>query len=179
MNDRIGGVRAKGNIGPCVLNARGKWRKVGKGLADGGLQGYQCRCIPGLPLAQFTAMHQFTVCFALLFGASICLGQNQTNPITREMVEDAQKLIGLDFSQSKIDLLVPDLKGQLENFEVIRRFPLSNGVPPAISFNPIPVGMKIETRHRKAKFSSPRKAKLLGNLDELAFYSIGQLAALI
>jgi Asp-tRNA(Asn)/Glu-tRNA(Gln) amidotransferase A subunit family amidase len=125
-------------------------------------------------------MHRFKLtCVVMLLPVLGVYCQSQTNPITREMVEDAQKLIGLDFSESKIDLLVPDLKGQLENFEAIRRFPLSNGVPPAITFNPIPVGMKIETRHRKPKFSSFGKVKLPENPDELAFYSVGQLAALM
>ena len=105
--------------------------------------------------------------------------QTQTNPITREMVQDAQKLIGLDFSDSKIDMMLPDFKSQLENFEVIHNFPLSNGIPPAIIFNPIPVGMKIETRRRKSQFSSPGKIKLPTCMDDLAFYSIGQFASLI
>jgi len=39
--------------------------------------------------------------------------------------------------------------------------------------------MKIETPHRKAKFSSAGKIKLPANPDDLAFYSIGQLAVLI
>jgi Asp-tRNA(Asn)/Glu-tRNA(Gln) amidotransferase A subunit family amidase len=61
----------------------------------------------------------------------------------------------------------------------MRRFPLSNGIPPALQFNPLPVGFKFETPRRQFKASPPGQVKLPPNLDELAFYSIGELAALI
>src|ERR1043165_9174068 len=110
-----------------------------------------------------------------------CLAQSQTNTnlITRDMVINAQKLMGLDFSQPKVDMLLPGVQEQLAKFEAIRKFPLSNGVPPAIWFNPVPVGMKFECGRRKSKMSSQGKVKLPANLDDLAFYSVGELAALI
>src|SRR5438552_75545 len=76
--------------------------------------------------------------------------QTNTNPITREVVEDAEKLIGLDFSEAKIQMLLPGLKNQLEDFQAIHKFPLSNSVPPAILFNPLPVGFQFD--HSRSKF---------------------------
>jgi len=98
---------------------------------------------------------------------------------TREEVLGAQKLFGLDFSDKKIDALLPSLAGQLRSYERIHQFPLSNSVPPAIGFNPVPVGMKLETVRKKPVFDLPRHVKLPSNRDDLAFYSIGELAALI
>ena len=46
-------------------------------------------------------------------------------------------------------------------------------------FNPLPVGMKFETVRKKFKMSSPGKVKLPANPDDLAFYSVEELAALI
>ena len=106
-------------------------------------------------------------------------GQTSTNPITRQVVVDAEKLVGLDFSDAKIDMLLPDLKEQEGRFEALHRIAFSNDVPPALLFNPIPVGMKFETQRRKFKLSPVGKVKLPANLDELAFYSVGELAALI
>jgi Asp-tRNA(Asn)/Glu-tRNA(Gln) amidotransferase A subunit family amidase len=105
--------------------------------------------------------------------------QTNTNSITRETVSEAEKLIGLDFSESKIDMLVPGLKNQLSDFEAMRKFPLSNSVLPAMQFNPIPVGMKLDTKQKKFKLSPIAKVKLPENLDDLAFYSIRELAELI
>ncbi len=114
----------------------------------------------------------------LLLGTTLP-AQTNTNTITREAVADAEKLIGLDFSDDKNDMLLPGLRDQLKSFETIRKFPLSNSIPSAMLFNPIPVGMKFETERRKFKPSPLPKMRLPDNLDDLAFYSIEQLAALV
>jgi Asp-tRNA(Asn)/Glu-tRNA(Gln) amidotransferase A subunit family amidase len=105
--------------------------------------------------------------------------QTNTNTITRETVAEAEKLIGLDFSESKMEMMMGGLKNQLSDFEAMRKFPLSNSVMPAMQFNPIPVGMKIETKQKKFKMSPVGKVKLPENMDELAFYSVRQLGELI
>jgi hypothetical protein len=106
-------------------------------------------------------------------------GQTNAPPITREAVANAEKLIGLDFSQAKIDMMLPGLKEQLGKFEALHRFPFSNTVPPAALFNPIPLGMKLPTGRSKFRMSPPGKLRLPANRDDLAFYSVGQLGALI
>jgi Asp-tRNA(Asn)/Glu-tRNA(Gln) amidotransferase A subunit family amidase len=116
---------------------------------------------------------------ACLLAPVITLSQTNTNTINRETVAEAEKLIGLDFSESKQDMLVGGLKNQLNDFEAMRKFPLSNSVPPAMQFNPIPLGMKIDTKHKKFKLSPAGKVKLPENLDDLAFYSVRQLGELI
>src|SRR4051794_8488781 len=103
----------------------------------------------------------FAIC---LLCPLIARGQTDTNRITRDMVVDAQKLIGLNFSDGKIDMMLPGLKEQLETFETLHRFPLSNSVPPALLFNPIPVGMKFEHERKKFKATAPRHVKLPANL---------------
>ena len=87
--------------------------------------------------------------------------------------------MSLEFSDGEIDLMLPGLKGQFDDYENLRRFQLSNSVPPAIQFNPLPVGFKFETKLQKFRPSPLPRIKLPGNLDELAFYSISELAALI
>jgi Asp-tRNA(Asn)/Glu-tRNA(Gln) amidotransferase A subunit family amidase len=48
-----------------------------------------------------------------------------------------------------------------------------------MQFNPIPVGMKLETKRKKFKMSPAGKVKLPENIDDLAFYSVGQLGELL
>jgi len=113
----------------------------------------------------------FTTCLPVL---------GQTNSvIPRQGVEAAERLFGLEFPDAKIDLMLPGLKDQLDNYEVMRRIPLSNGIPPALEFNPLPVGFRFETARRKFRASPPPKIKLPANPDDLAFLSIGELAALL
>lgn len=102
-----------------------------------------------------------------------------TNIITRENVQAAETLIGLDFSDAKIDMMLPGLKSQLADYHALRAFPLSNSVFPAMQFNPLPSGFKFETERRKFRPGSPGKVRLPANPDDLAFYSISELAALI
>lgn len=118
------------------------------------------------------------VVFALVTFAPLLFGQTNP-PITRQSVHGAETLIGLDFSDAKLDMMLPGLKDQRDNYEAMRRFPLSNGIPPAMQFNPLPVGFKFETKRQKFRASPLPKSKLPKNLDELAFYSVGELAALI
>src|SRR5256885_1303957 len=102
---------------------------------DPGLRKASLYRLPRLLEAKpFVPLLMFILC------AVVCPAQTSTNPITREIVTEAQKLIGLNFSESKVEMMRPGLKEQLDKLEVIRKFPLSNGIPPAILFNPIPVG---------------------------------------
>jgi Asp-tRNA(Asn)/Glu-tRNA(Gln) amidotransferase A subunit family amidase len=112
----------------------------------------------------------------LSFGAQ---AQTNTNSINREAVDEAAKLLGLTLSEAKADLMLPGLRDQLGDFLALRKFPLSNSVPPALLFNPIPVGMKFESTRKKFRLGPPPKVKLPDSLDEIAFYPIPELAALI
>lgn len=117
---------------------------------------------------------------AVLLALVVPAGLAQSNPpVSREAVRGAETLIGLDFSDAEIELMLPGLNGQRAKYEAMRRFPLSNSVPPAILFNPLPVGFQFETLRRKFNASPPPKIKLPANLDELAFYSVGELAVLV
>ena len=115
----------------------------------------------------------------LLFSQLQFLRAETTNQITREVVADAEKLIGLKFSDAKRDMMLDGLSARLSAYETIRRTKIPYTTPPAVLFNPIPVGFKFATEHKRPKWSSPGKVKLPANLDDLAFYSVGELGALI
>jgi Asp-tRNA(Asn)/Glu-tRNA(Gln) amidotransferase A subunit family amidase len=115
-------------------------------------------------------------CLLLPFRAAC---QTNSNAITRQVVRAAEQLNGLDFSDAKIDLMLVGLKDQRSRFDALHKMALSNGIPPALMFNPIPVGMKFDTVRKKPRFTAPGKVKLPANLDDLAFYSVEELAVLI
>ncbi|HWF19600.1 MAG TPA: amidase, partial [Verrucomicrobiae bacterium] len=119
------------------------------------------------------------LCVASVATLQAQTNEMKTNPITRQTVIEAEKISGLDFSDAKIDQMLRGLNSDVENYRAIRKFPLPNSVPSAMLFNPIPVGMKWETVRKKFKMSPPGAVKLPENPDDLAFYSIGQLSALI
>jgi Asp-tRNA(Asn)/Glu-tRNA(Gln) amidotransferase A subunit family amidase len=137
------------------------------------------------------AMRPLTICpllACLLLAAPVRLqaqtntGTNastNTNRITLDSVLAAEKVLGLSFTSPANDMLVRDLQRQLRILKDIRQFPLSNSIPSAMLFNPIPVGMKFETSRKKFRTSPPPKVDIPANMDDLAFYSVEQLAVLI
>jgi len=67
-------------------------------------------------------------------GIASLSAQTNNNRIDRETVEEAEKLLGLEFSDKKNDLLVPGLRQQAGLLADIRKFPLANSVPSAMVF---------------------------------------------
>lgn len=107
------------------------------------------------------------------------LGTTLQTGITRDVIINAEKLIGLAFTDAKRDSMIEGLTEQLQNYENIRKINLDNSIPPALLFNPIPRGMKFKTKRLPLKLTSPGTIIVPPHFDDLAFYSVGQLAQLI
>lgn len=99
--------------------------------------------------------------------------------ITKENIKNAQKVIGLEFTDEEKDSMLSSLDSQLGNYENIRKVELLNSIPPSIIFNPIPVGFVFPTEQNQIQYSDYSGTKLPEDINEIAFYSIGQLAELI
>jgi Asp-tRNA(Asn)/Glu-tRNA(Gln) amidotransferase A subunit family amidase len=106
------------------------------------------------------------------------IAQEKQNTITRAMIAEAEKIIGLQFSEERRDSLLDEVNGNLQNFAAVRAVPLANSVSPAFVFNPIPAGMTFSAKSSSFK-PSVYAPTLPANREELAFYSVGELAALI
>jgi Asp-tRNA(Asn)/Glu-tRNA(Gln) amidotransferase A subunit family amidase len=122
---------------------------------------------------------RMSIVLSLLLVCSLSYSQSTQSPVTKQMVAAAESLFGLNFNDAKRDSMLGDLNDQLRNFEAIRRVPLPNSVPPAILFNPIPVGMKLPTKQIPFSLTHPGAVSVPKNLEDLAFASITQLASLI
>jgi len=99
--------------------------------------------------------------------------------ITVSMLQSAQQLIGLDFTTAELDSTTTELEDFRKGYERVRKVTLPNEVAPAIVFNPIPVGFEWPKEKEKFKVDLPKKVSLPVNKEDLAYYSIPQLAALI
>ena len=99
--------------------------------------------------------------------------------ISKENISSAEKIIGLEFTDAERDSMLGNLEEQLKNYENIRKIELANSVPPAVDFNPIPVGFVFPKDQKEIKFSNYSHVKLPANKNDLAFFSIGELAELI
>jgi Asp-tRNA(Asn)/Glu-tRNA(Gln) amidotransferase A subunit family amidase len=105
--------------------------------------------------------------------------ETSTNPITGATITEGETLLGLEFTPAKREMMIDGLRNQRKKFEIIRQTALPASAVPAILFNPIPIGMKLETVRRKCRWSRPPKTPAPADLEQAAFYSLGQLSALI
>jgi len=97
-----------------------------------------------------------------------------------EMIAAAQQLIGLAFTPSERDSMHSDLGDYRKGYDALRAVDLPNSVPPAIDFNPRPAGVRVpEGKSLPIVMSAPIHHKRPKHLEDLAFYSVRDLAYLI
>jgi len=119
-------------------------------------------------------------CYTLLFLLILFFsGFIAAQTITKENVQNTEYIIDLQFSDAERDSMLGSLEEQKGNYKKIREIELNNSIMPSILFNPIPVGFVFPKEQKPLKFSDYSKIKILVNKNELAFYTIGQLAELI
>lgn len=118
----------------------------------------------------------------LLFFLSGWISATVFNPLSlsKDMVQCAEQLLGLQFTDAERDSMLSGLEDNLKKYENIRQYTLTNDVPPALGFDPVPEGFTL--KHQKQNpliFSDYSNTSLPQRKDDLAYYSIGQLASLI
>lgn len=119
------------------------------------------------------------LCFAsMAFGAFITKSL-ENESITVDIVKKAEKIIGLEFTQPEADSMLIELNDTRKSFEEIRKAELKNEVTPALVFNPLPTGFEFEKGASYFKASTISSVSLPKDKNDLAFYSVRQLAALI
>lgn len=100
--------------------------------------------------------------------------------ITGNVVEEASKIIGIDFTEAEQDSMISELESAREDFKTIRELNLPNSVSPALVFNPIPHGKSFEQMQQEPiNWEIPKDVSLPANRSDLAFYTVKELASLI
>ncbi len=117
--------------------------------------------------------------FLLSFSLGSFLTLKAPAAITLEMADKAAQVLGLSFTEAELDSSLSKLNDYREGYERVRKVPLTNDVAPALYFNPLPVGFKIDPVKKPFQYSTIMKASLPKNRDELAYYTIPQLASLL
>ncbi len=100
-------------------------------------------------------------------------------PATKEMIAEAASLAGISIADEYQEMMVKGLNEQLESFEAIRKLALPNSVPPSLLFDPVLPGMKFSATKQALRMSRISAPSVPKNLDEVAFYTVRQLAELV
>jgi Asp-tRNA(Asn)/Glu-tRNA(Gln) amidotransferase A subunit family amidase len=107
---------------------------------------------------------------------------DEKSKVTRQMIEDAAVIADVRISDEYKDMMLASLNDLPQSFEAIYGLHIKNEVAPALVFDPVVPGMKLETVRRRMKISSAPAVHGSGvpkNLEDAAFYSVRQLAELV
>jgi Asp-tRNA(Asn)/Glu-tRNA(Gln) amidotransferase A subunit family amidase len=117
-------------------------------------------------------------------GLSFVLGAFVTRslerePITVPMVMEAQKLNNFDFTPAQADSMLMSLNNYNKAYQELRDLKMPNSVVPALNFNPIPQGFVPQDKTSGFVLAKAATVKLPADKNELAFYTVRQLAELL
>jgi Asp-tRNA(Asn)/Glu-tRNA(Gln) amidotransferase A subunit family amidase len=91
----------------------------------------------------------------------------------------AEKMYGLQFSNAKRDSMLDGLSSNIKTYQFFHDQNLPNNIPLSISFDPVLPGMHFNKKQQPIVWDIPLNVDLPKNKNELAFYSLPQLASLI
>ncbi|MFT7382333.1 MAG: hypothetical protein ACI9Z3_002227, partial [Roseivirga sp.] len=98
---------------------------------------------------------------------------------TKRDIKSSQKLMGLYFEKSAIDTMYQYLGRNKAGYDSLREYQISNETFPSMVFDPHPAGFEIPEKQINPAFIIPTNVELPADLEEVAFYTIPQLASLI
>ncbi len=99
--------------------------------------------------------------------------------ITAADIAASEKLSALEFTGSERTMMRRGLTEARDQYRQLRTIPLPNAVAPAFRFSPLLPGMELEKESRPFVYSEPEDTEVPENFEDLAFYSVTQLARLI
>ncbi|TDQ18875.1 Asp-tRNA(Asn)/Glu-tRNA(Gln) amidotransferase A subunit family amidase [Algoriphagus boseongensis] len=121
----------------------------------------------------------FKFSFLFLFGLLIYGCRSNPYGFTKKDITHAQKLIGIEFDKSRIETMEGYLSRNKLGYDSMRMYPISNETFPAVQFDPHPKGFEFPKFLEAPTFSIPKDIDLPEDRNQLAFYTIPQLASLI
>ena len=116
----------------------------------------------------------------ILFGGAFALyhfkgGKN----ITIKDLKAYEKIVGLEFSKNERKMMLNSIQRSPGRYEDLRKIEIPNSTPPALLFNPVVPGFKVEEERQPFRYTDEKNITVPENFENLAFYPITALAQLI
>ena len=100
--------------------------------------------------------------------------------ITVDTIASAEEMAGVHFDQTERELMLDGLKQQAARIDALHKVPLANSVSPAIRFDPLPPGKKIQPEARRPMVRGKVATRATpADIEELAFLPVTELSELI
>jgi Asp-tRNA(Asn)/Glu-tRNA(Gln) amidotransferase A subunit family amidase len=108
--------------------------------------------------------------------------EKKKGTVTAEMLAQAEKVTGLEFTDAERELMLSGLDDQLADYRKIHDFHLDNSVAPAVRFDPIPPILPGMTLKGESGFRLSPAAAVASSVaapEELPFLTVVQLGRLL
>jgi Asp-tRNA(Asn)/Glu-tRNA(Gln) amidotransferase A subunit family amidase len=112
----------------------------------------------------------------LLFFSNISFSQDT---ITVTDIRSTEKIISVHFTEAKEDSMLDQVQSRAKVYDKMHAYSLDNSIPMTIAQRPLLPYMNLNKKQLPVKFDIPADVNIPVNKEELAFYSIPQLASLI
>lgn len=117
------------------------------------------------------------LCLFVLFATTAQLQAQDT--IRKSEIPVVAKFADLSFTQQEIDSMFDGVKENVFEIRKMHKYPLSNSTPMSMWQSPVVAGMQFDMKQQPINWEIPANVSLPANRNELAFYSVMQLASLI
>ena len=118
------------------------------------------------------------ICTCLLLSLGLFISAQDSSIQKKDLISSA-KIFDLSFTTKEIDTLYSDVIDNIANFKAMHNLPLANSVPLSMWQTPVLPGMHFNEVQKPILWKLDNTVKLPANKNDLAFYSIEQLASLI
>nr|MBA2745760.1 amidase [Flavisolibacter sp.] len=98
---------------------------------------------------------------------------------TLDLIQRAAALIDLDFTTAEADSMQGNIFYYQSIYKAMHRQLPKNNLPFPFAFNPAPTGTVVPVNQQQINWNLPQHIALPKNKNDLAFYSISELASLV
>lgn len=122
---------------------------------------------------------RFSASIAVIFCFFVSARAVAQDSIGLSDLRAAEKLFDLKFSEAKEDSILSGLTDHLQLYQYIHAHNLYNDVPLSMGFDPLLPGTHYDRKQKPLSWNIPSAVSLPANRNDLAFYSLPELASLI
>ncbi|MDR0792361.1 MAG: amidase [Chitinophagaceae bacterium] len=112
---------------------------------------------------------------ACFFAIRLCAQEK----ISKQDIFSTTKLFDITFSQQEVDSMFDGVQDNANNYARLHKLHLDNNVPMSLWQSPVLPGMKFSGKQEPVDWNIPANVALPADKNDLAFYSVVQLASLI
>lgn len=103
----------------------------------------------------------------------------QTKKDTIQLIRNMAAFFDLDYTANEADSMIGNMRNNQQLYKNLHKTLPANDIPYPLAFNPVPFGMEIKRTSQKVVLPIRLGVQIPKNKNDLAFYSLAELAGLI